>query len=378
MPDNDGKLVIAVLGVPESTASTLYGMYDVLQAPGRDWPLITEGEAGEPALHPVIVSASGRSFAAPNGLRLEPHAALADVPSPDVVTVPDLMVRPDEDLSGRYTTECAWLHACYERGAMLATACSGALLLAEAGLLDGRDATTHWAYCDAMAARYPGVRVHANRGLVTEGEGRLVMAGGGTSWYDLALFLIARFIDSEEAMRVAKLHLLDWHHIGQQPFAALMRTRRAGDAVIAECQEWIASNYDTHAPVAAMVRLSGLAERSFKRRFARATGMSPIEYVHALRLEETKHMLETTDLPLEALAHAVGYEDASFFGRLFRRKVGLTPAQYRRRFGALRRMLDNTAAARPPDAPPEQLRSSQGAAGARAGTPRRSRASPHP
>lgn len=320
-------------------------MYDVLQAAGRDWSLITEGRAGEPALHPIIVSADGRKFAAPNGLRIEPHAALADVPSPDVIAVPDLMVPPEEDLSGRYPAECEWLRSRYAAGATLATACSGALMLAEAGLLDGHDATTHWAYCDAMAARYPGIRVHANRGLVTSGEGqRLVMAGGGTSWYDLALFLIARFVGSEEAMRVARLHLLDWHHVGQQPFAVLTRSRQAGDAVIAKCQEWIAAHYDADSPVAAMVRISGLAERSFKRRFAQATGMSPIEYVHSLRLEESKHMLETTDLSIEALANQVGYEDASFFGRLFRRKVGLTPAQYRRRFGALRHMLDSSVA----------------------------------
>src|SRR5690606_27158589 len=94
------------------------------------------------------------------------------------------------------------------------------------------------------------------------------------------------------------------------------------------------------SPVAAMVTLSGLAERSFKRRFARATGVTPLEYVHTLRLEEAKHLLETSEVAVEEVAHEVGYEDASFFGRLFRRKVGLTPAQYRKRFRALRVALE--------------------------------------
>jgi transcriptional regulator GlxA family with amidase domain len=88
-----------------------------------------------------------------------------------------------------------------------------------------------------------------------------------------------------------------------------------------------------------MVRLSGLAERTFKRRFQQATGMAPLEYVHALRLEEAKQMLESGDLPIEAIANEVGYEDAGYFSRLFRRKVNLTPAQYRKRFGALRSTL---------------------------------------
>ena len=334
------KLVVAVLALPESTASTLYGMYEVLESAGRDWCAIVDGKPGEPLLRPVIVSADGRGFRCASGLSVEPSTSLADCPAPDVVVIPDLTVMPGEDLAGRYPAEIAWLRKLYARGATLATACTGALVLAEAGLLDGQDVTTHWGYCDAMAARYPSVRVHPNRALVISGEGqRLVMAGGGTSWQDLALFLIARFAGTEEAMRVARLHLLDWHHVGQQPFAALTRSRQVDDALIAKCQEWIAQHYDERSPVATMATLSGLAERSFKRRFARATGVPPLEYVHTLRLEESKHVLETTELPIDAVANQVGYEDASFFGRLFRRKVGLTPAQYRKRFRSLREAL---------------------------------------
>jgi transcriptional regulator GlxA family with amidase domain len=165
------------------------------------------------------------------------------------------------------------------------------------------------------------------------------MAGGGTSWLDLALYLIARHAGADAAMRVAKLNLIDWHAVGQQPFARLARSRQVEDAVIARCQTWIADHYQVPAPVAAMVQLSGLAERSFKRRFQQATGMAPLEYVHTLRLEEAKQMLESGDAPIEAIAGEVGYEDAGFFGRLFKRHVDLTPAQYRRRFGAMRKAV---------------------------------------
>lgn len=172
------------------------------------------------------------------------------------------------------------------------------------------------------------------------------MAGGGTSWLDLGLYLIARSAGVEAAMQAARINLIDWHDIGQQPFARLARSRQSEDAVIGRCQEWIAEHYREPSPVAAMVRLSGLAERSFKRRFRLATGLSPLEYVHRLRLEEAKHALETTDAPIEAVAGEVGYEDAGFFSRLFRRSVGLTPAQYRRRFGALRKALGTAPVSR--------------------------------
>jgi transcriptional regulator GlxA family with amidase domain len=170
------------------------------------------------------------------------------------------------------------------------------------------------------------------------------MAGGGTTWLDVAVYLIARFVGVDVAMQTARVNLIDWHDIGQQPFARLARSRQVEDALIARCQAWIAENYHAPAPVAAMVRLSGLAERSFMRRFKAATGMAPLEYVHTLRLEEAKQMLESGDTPIEAIAGEVGYEDAGFFSRLFRRKVDLTPAQYRKRFGAMRRALGGNAA----------------------------------
>lgn len=345
MPDHRDRLTIALLAVPESTASTFYGMYDLLSSAGRDWDLLVNGVPGESRIRPVIVSATGARITTPSGLSIEPECALDACPAPDVVAIPDLMIAPDEDIVGRYAAEVDWLKTRFAAGAAIATACSGALLLAETGLLDGEDATTHWGYCEAMAARYPATRVHPKRALVISGPGqRLIMGGGGTSWLDLTLYLIARHLGAEEAMRVARIHLIDWHHVGQQPFAALTRNRQVDDAVIAKCQEWIARNYEQSAPVAAMARLSGLAERSFKRRFAAATGMAPMDYVHTLRIEEAKQMLEAGDEPIEAIAEAAGYEDAGFFARLFRRKVGLTPAQYRKRFGALRRALEQSAA----------------------------------
>jgi transcriptional regulator GlxA family with amidase domain len=165
------------------------------------------------------------------------------------------------------------------------------------------------------------------------------MAGGGTSWQDLALYLIARFIGIREANEVARVYMLQWHEQGQQPFASLEAFRQSSDVVINKCQDWAAFNYKTPSPVAVMIKLSGLADRSFIRRFAKATGLTPLDYIHALRLEEAKQMLETSNLAVEAIANEIGYEGASFFGSLFRRKIGLTPAPYRLRFGSLHRAL---------------------------------------
>lgn len=341
MPEQDGRINVAILAVPEVTASALFGMFDLFSSPGRDWSFIVAGKAGNQRMRPYIVAQDTSGFQAANGIWIRPDHDFSDCPQPDIVCIPDFFVNPGASVAGKYNAEARWLKKCHEDGAMMASACSGAVLLGEAGLLVNCEATIHWGYVSTLANNYPGVKVRVDQSLVLSGVAqRIVMAGGGSSWQDLALYLIARFVGLKEAMEVARVYLLQWHDLGQQPFASLMSLRQSTDAVINKCQEWLAENHKVRAPVAAMVTFSGLPERSFMRRFAKATGMSPLDYVHALRLEEARQLLEATDLPVEAIANEVGYEDSSFFGRLFRRKAGITPLQYRLRFGSLRQVLE--------------------------------------
>jgi transcriptional regulator GlxA family with amidase domain len=340
MASSDGKINVALLVVPEVTTSALFGLLDLFSAAGRDWPFMMGRDPGEPRMRPYIVAREKTDVPGANGIVVRPDYDLATCPPPDIVCIPDFYVVPGESVAGRYEPETAWLRNRHADGALLASACTGAVLLGEAGLLTDCDVAIHWAYAKTLTNNYRGVKVKTDQSLVLTGEAqRIATAGGGTSWQDLALYLIARFVGHREAMEVARIFILNWHDTGQRPFANAAGFRQTTDAVVARCQEWAADNYRAGAPVTAMVQLSGLAERTFIRRFRQATGMTPLDYVQALRLEEAKQMLETSDLPVEAIANEVGYEETSFFGRLFRRDVGLTPAQYRLRFGALSRTL---------------------------------------
>ena len=165
------------------------------------------------------------------------------------------------------------------------------------------------------------------------------MAGSGFAWHQLVMALISRFAGAEAAMQVARINLIDWTATSPIAYASLRHGAQANDSPIAAAQAWAAGNYRNPSPVAQMVLASGLAERTFKRRFEQATGMAPLDYVHHLRLEEAKQMLESGDDSIESVAFEVGYSDASFFNRLFRRKVMMSPTQYRRRFGTLRSRL---------------------------------------
>src|SRR5688500_10806065 len=163
-------------------------------------------------------------------------------------------------------------------------------------------------------------------------------------------------------MQTARVNFTDWHALGEQPFAPLAGSRQAAGASIARCQPLIAEQYRAGSPVQARAAPSALAAASSKRRFQAATGMPPLEYVHILRIEEAKQMLEAEAAPVEAVANDVGYEDAGFFSRLFRRNVGLSPNEYRKRFGSMRRALQggvNLDASSPP-CPPSRSTGRQG------------------
>lgn len=340
MPDAEGKVQVAILAYPEVTASTVYAMHDLLSAAGRDWAFITTGVPGPQRMHPYIVSAGGGEVLTANGAWIKTDHSFEDCPKPDIVCVPDFSLSPDDPCIGRFENEVAWLRGCHSAGAALSCTCTGAIMLAKTGLMDGMEATIHWTYAPMLAAHYPRLKIDPHKALVVTGtDRRIIMAGGGTSHLDLVLYLIARFVGLSEALEVAKAYLIVWHDAGQRPFTSLMTGKQTSDALIGRCQEWAADHYAEAAPVAAMVRLSGLSERTFIRRFSMATGMSPLDYIHALRLEEAKQILETQDLPIEAVALEVGYQDNGFFGRMFRRRVGMTPGQYRKRFGTLSALL---------------------------------------
>jgi transcriptional regulator GlxA family with amidase domain len=330
------KPSIALLAAPETSPSVLYGLYDVLLSVGAVFPDMTMGAPGEALLDVRIVAAEAEPFRCFGDVLVEPHAAIDSIDRVDVVIVCDMYTPIDTAPRGRYPREIDWLRRMHASGAVIASVCTGSVMLAEAGLLDGRQCAAHWAYRDLFREHYPEVKYNEGSilNLTSEPDG-VVTAGGVTAWHELALYLIARLCGPEHAMRTAKVYLLAGHEDGQLPFAAMSRRIQQRDAVVGRCQTWIAQNYACANPVAAMAEQSGLRQRTFARRFRSATGHRPIDYVHALRVEEAKQIIETESTGIDDVGYRVGYEDPTFFRRLFKRSTGLTPAAYRRKFAGM-------------------------------------------
>ncbi|ODN71897.1 GlxA family transcriptional regulator [Methylobrevis pamukkalensis] len=333
MPDPPPPVSVCLLAVPEISTGVLNGLSEVFVFVGTGWEMLTGWPSGPGRFRTRIVAASRTPFRNLAGLPVAPDLTFAEAERADIVIVGDLALGRDEDTRGRWPEETAWLRRQHAQGALVCSVCTGSLMLAEAGLLDGQEATCHWAATEQIRSLYPDVRLRPERVLVPAGaEHRLVTAGGSASWTDLALYVVARYCGEEEARRTAKIFLFGDRSEGQLPFAARVRPPQHEDAAIAAAQIWAADNYAAPNPVAGMTRRSQLAPRTFKRRFQAATGYAPLDYVQSLRIEEAKQMLEMTDVPIDAVAQEVGYTEPAAFRRLFKRATGISPLQYRQRF----------------------------------------------
>ena len=324
------------MALPQTAGSALYGLLDVLTTTGRIWASLLRQDARALPFQVRVAALGKRPFRCGNGIPVVPGLSIRDHPDVDVIVIPELWLGPDEDIRGRHRAMTAWIRAQYERGAFVYSVCSGSLLLAETGLLDGREATSHWGYQQLFERSYPQIRFRPEPSLCfADSTGRLVTAGGATSWHDLVLHIIARHASPADAVQIAKVYLLKPHDEGQLPYRPLVRPHRHEDAAVRDCEAWLARHFRESGAVAGAVRHSRVAERTLKRRFKSATGSSLIDYLQGLRIEEAKRLLETTTRAADEISADVGYQDASFFRRLFQRRTGLSPARYRRMFEAV-------------------------------------------
>jgi transcriptional regulator GlxA family with amidase domain len=324
---------VLIVAVPETAGSALYGMLDVLMSAGNLWQTLVRTDTEQNPFNVRIISTQKRTFTCGNAIPVNPKCSIKDNPKADIVILPELWLGPDECINGRYPALIDWIKQQYKQGTTLYSACSGAIMLAESGLLDGCPATSHWGYQDLFRKQYPKVDFHPAPNLVfADPAGRIVTAGGTTSWHDLAIHIIARHAGTGEALRIAKVYLLKWHGEGQLPYASLVRSAPHADSVVRKCEDWLKENYKGTNAIQRVVDHAAIPERTLKRRFKIATGTTLIEYTQNLRIEEAKRLLEGRQMPVDEISIEAGYEDQSFFRRLFKRLTGLTPSQYRRMF----------------------------------------------
>jgi transcriptional regulator GlxA family with amidase domain len=328
---------IQIVTTSQASASSLFGLYDTLTAAGRDWEALVTGEPATPVFDVKLVGPSLEPFPCGNGLRLVPDVSFDQAGESEIIIVPGLNLSPHNSLDPAEHECLQWLKSRKATNVRIVSACTGAVYLAEIGILDGVEATTHWAFGELFRKHYPKVRLRLDRGLCFSNASHgAVTSGGTTGWQELALFLITNYGDAERAARAAKVWLLADRGELQAPFSSMIKSIPHSDGAIKAAQIWISEHYRTDKPVKEMTRISGLPQTSFARRFEAATGKKPMEYVLAMRIEEARQMLETGDSSITDIGEEVGYTDTASFRRLFKRETGLSPAEHRRMFGTIR------------------------------------------
>ena len=224
-----------------------------------------------------------------------------------------------------------WLRKAASRSRRVTSVCTGAFLLAKAGLLDGRRATTHWASCADLAERYPAVSVEPDPIFVRDGN--VATSAGVTAGMDLGLALVEEDLGREVALEAARwLVLFLKRPGGQAQFSAQLAAQTAERQPLRELQAWIPDHLDQDLSVPALARRSAMSERNFARAFRRETGMTPAAYIEGARVERARIALETGDLPVDRVARQVGFGTAETMRRAFGRRLGVSPMDYRSRF----------------------------------------------
>ncbi len=312
---------VGLMLYPDCQIGMVHGITDLFDIAGRF--AVQHGRAPVRVSHWHLQDGGGfaRCF--------DSHAAEPADNSPAVLMVPGSLHKLLE--AEEAVPYARWLLDRHAHGAVLASNCGGAFALAATGLLAGRPATTHWYFAEQFRERFPDVRLEIDRMLIDDGD--IVTAGGLMAWTDLGLRIVERLLGPSVMMETARFLLIDPAGREQKHYASFTPRLTHGDEAILKAQHWLQAKEGRVSAVAEMAAEAGLGERTFQRRFKVATGMTPVEYVQHLRVAKARELLEFTRRTVDQIAWNVGYEDAAAFRKLFHRLMGLSPGNYRQRFG---------------------------------------------
>lgn len=319
---------VTVVLVENGMPSTAVAPVEVFGTAGVLWNEI-KGQRPEPCFRVRTASRDGRPVGTGTCLELRPDCSIHDVRSTDLIIVSAVSTDLDADCAA-HSELYPWLRDWHARGATVAGICAGSALLAEAGLLNDRPATTHWGVAEACRQRYPQVRWQPER-IITESD-RVLCSGGVYAAVDLSLYLVEKLCGHEVAMKTARALLVETPRHWQIGYDTEPPEASQYDTRICRLQEWLFRHFTESVQVADMARRAGMSPSRFARRFKAVTGETPLTYLHRLRINAARHLLENDLRSIQEVGRDVGYGDVTHFRRVFKRYTGSAPQQYRERF----------------------------------------------
>lgn len=333
---------VTVLLLNGGSPSTAVVPTEIFETAGNFWNVLS-GEERSPRFRVTTATVDGKPARTGPLITIVPQCALAEVPPPDLVFVSSGGLTYQDVFEHGYDVDSAvtrnaavlpWLRRWAAEGVRIAGVCSGVALLARAGVLDGKRATTHWGVAEYYRQQFPAVDWQPQY-LVTD-AGDVCCGGGVNAAADLALYLVEKYCGREVASQAARALLIEMPRTWQVAFAHLSQHTDHEDAPVREAQDWLHRHYTGQVSIEGVAAMVGMSPRNFARRFKAATGQSPLNYLHALRIETAKRLLENGRQTVQEIMLETGYEDGIFFRKLFKRHTGVSPSEYRVRFGQAR------------------------------------------
>lgn len=316
---------ISLLIHEDANLSAVAGAIDLFAA--ANWCLELSGKP--PAFKLELVSEKAIHIQLNTPVRFICNTAMEEVGHTDLIIVPGF-IGDDRAVLKKNSAVIKWIREMKHSGAEIASMCVGSFFLAEAGLLNGKTATSHWAVANDMQLRYPLINVKSDR-IITDETG-VYTGGGAFASLKLMLYLIEKFCGRETALWVSKRYSIDMDQVSQAHFAVFTGQHQHDDGEILKSQTFIEQNYSTDITIDDVSALVNTGKRNFIRRFKAATNNTPIEYLQRVRIEAAKKALEEKDWLLNEVMNATGYKDMKTFRMIFKRIAGLSPQDYRKKY----------------------------------------------
>jgi len=312
-------------------ATTVFGPMDIFNQAGRLWNRVHQRPL-TPFFDVAIASADGQPIPCLNKVRIEPHCGIGEIIHTDLLIIAS--ATDIGEILEKNPELVAWIRRQYDQGAHVASICTGVFLLAETGLLDGKTATLHWGFTEMFRARYPRVDLAPDKMFID--HGRLYCSAGVNAGMDLSLYLVEKLCGRQTAVASAKTMMLDLGRQTQAPYRSFLSNGDTGDTVVQDAQKRIRHHWNKMVDYDLLAEKAGISRRSLERRFKQVAGVTPLIYQQRLRVEAAKALLEEGHRSFVDITHRVGYEDVSFFRKVFVRLTGLRPKEYQRRFAGYR------------------------------------------
>ncbi len=333
---------IFILGFDKTYTSSLVTFMDIFQMAQQ---LLQDEQHNSKTreLKIKLVSTDGKPILCQNNILLNVHCGLEDVHNTDSADIIIITSIHDVDTTLREQSFMVdWLKEQHKKGTTLVTICTGSFLLAETGLLDGKETTTHWSMKDEFKKRYPAVKMNSEKMVINHGN--IYCSAGAGSSTDLAYCLLEKYYGHSLAARTAKFFVHDFRRCSQSVYTIYDTKTDHTDKEILKTQYWIQENLSEPLKINELSDMSCMSQRTFERRFKKASGDTPIVYIQKMKVEKAKEKLETTNLSFDEISYNLGYRNSSSFRKIFVKWVNLLPSEYRERFQSYYsgpRKLDN-------------------------------------